>query len=284
MSIHATDYEVEDLGFFDVFTAEWFITSDRDVGRPRLEYFVGRIHQADLLLAPSMMVGIYGFQWGPDFYIPTHYHDVPQVTLVIGGELVFGNRVVGSGAGVYRPAGGAYNFKTGPRGATILEIRHTAKFRTAYKDRDVELVGPNAPVVIDDYTPPKPLPKSFFFDTYGTDFVQQNGFGFGDKSSGMPKELSRKIWFQQLVDGHATGGYDFLRADLEPRVKVPAHHQDVARTLYVMNGSVTVGQTRLDPGNGVYVPPNSVVDLAAGETGVDFVEFRSQPTWNTTWL
>lgn len=55
----------------------------------------------------------------PDFYVPTHYHDVDQFLLIVNGEFSMGSRTLRSGSGAFMPAGNAYNVTLGHAGGAF---------------------------------------------------------------------------------------------------------------------------------------------------------------------
>ena len=59
----------------------------------------------------------------PDVVVPHHSHNLPQVVLVLEGELRQGNRVIGPGCGYFTPVGSTYTVTSGPEGAKVLEFR-----------------------------------------------------------------------------------------------------------------------------------------------------------------
>ena len=73
-------------------------------------------------------------RYPPNTKVPRHSHDVPQVVMVLEGELRQGNRRLGPGAGYYTPAGGAYVVTAGADGAHVIEFRHNPMtFSTDWK-------------------------------------------------------------------------------------------------------------------------------------------------------
>ncbi len=62
-------------------------------------------------------------RYPPNSTIGLHRHDVPQIAVVIEGEVRQGNRVFKAGTGYYTPAGQAYTITAGPEGVHVIEFR-----------------------------------------------------------------------------------------------------------------------------------------------------------------
>jgi hypothetical protein len=73
-------------------------------------------------------------RYPPNTKVPRHSHDVPQVVMVLEGELRQGNRRLTAGCGYYSPADAAYVVSAGPEGAHVIEFRHSPMtFSTDWK-------------------------------------------------------------------------------------------------------------------------------------------------------
>ncbi len=59
----------------------------------------------------------------PGTRVPRHNHNLPQVALIIAGEMRQGRRVLGPGAGYFTPANQSYTFVAGPEGCRYVEFR-----------------------------------------------------------------------------------------------------------------------------------------------------------------
>lgn len=103
---------------------------------PHVEpYFAGRIETHDLVShkdTDGMRLSV--LRLAPGTVLPRHSHNVDYIEFVLEGEIHYGNRVVGPGGGVFRPAGAPYTYKVGPGGATILDIRAHSYYTTNWLD------------------------------------------------------------------------------------------------------------------------------------------------------
>ena len=62
-------------------------------------------------------------EYPPGAHIPAHFHDAPQVIIVLKGSVFQGKREITAGNGYYTPAGVRYAVTAGPEGASMVEVR-----------------------------------------------------------------------------------------------------------------------------------------------------------------
>ncbi|MCX4095677.1 cupin domain-containing protein [Nocardia sp. alder85J] len=80
-----------------------------------------------------------GVRYEPNSRVERHRHDVPQIVIVLEGEIRQGRRVFGPGSGYYTPADVPYKIVVGPDGARLVEFRATPlTFRTEWLDKNDE--------------------------------------------------------------------------------------------------------------------------------------------------
>jgi len=85
-------------------------------------------------------LSLLGVRYEPNKTIDRHKHDVPQIVLVLEGEIRQGRKVFGPGMGYYTPAGMPYKLVVGSQGARLVEFRPSPlTFRTDWLDT---VVGP----------------------------------------------------------------------------------------------------------------------------------------------
>lgn len=269
---------------FDAHASTWTATGDMDTGRPVWEYLAG-VKQGDVLIGVPDRFSVYGFAWPADYKAPTHFHDVDQIQLIVTGEAWMGSRRLRPGQGVFTPAGRAYNFSTGPAGCTMLEFRSQASFRTAYKERDVDMLGrpirfggvvdPDPTIKpqteIPEWTPPDSVGKPVFFDA---ETCEPTDDLLGDGT----------VRVQHLVAPSESTAYTLTGLDMKPASSIPSHSQSAHRVLFVLSGEVEADGAALRHGQGLYVPAGAELSCAAGPVGARFVEFRSCAEWTTTWV
>ena len=118
---------------------------DPDGPRPDfvVPYFEGRIETHDLVSQKAddgMRLSI--LRLAPGTVLPRHSHSVDYIEFVLEGEIHYGNRIVGPGGGVYRPAGAPYTYRVGPAGATIIDVRAHTYYSTTWLDDPKRVAGP----------------------------------------------------------------------------------------------------------------------------------------------
>ncbi|WP_133150521.1 cupin domain-containing protein [Frankia canadensis] len=80
-------------------------------------------------------LSLLGVRYAPNSEVARHKHDVPQIVLVLEGEIRQGRRVFGPGSGYYTPPNVPYKITVGPEGARLLEFRATPlTFQTLWLD------------------------------------------------------------------------------------------------------------------------------------------------------
>ena len=99
-----------------------------DMSRLPLVPVPERPHSIQALVNPVGAEGcsLLAVHYPPNMEVQRHRHDVPQIVLVLEGELRQGKHVLGPGAGYYTPAGMAYKLVAGSEGARLVEFRPTA--------------------------------------------------------------------------------------------------------------------------------------------------------------
>jgi quercetin dioxygenase-like cupin family protein len=278
---------------FDVHATTWTATGDMDTGRPVWEY-LAPVKQGDVLIGVPARPSVFGFAWPPDYRAPTHFHDVDQIQLVTAGETWMGNRCLRPGQGVFTPAGRSYNFLTGPAGSTIIEFRAGASFQTAYKARDVGLLGRPvrrggvvdteaampAPTSIPGWTAPDHPGKPVFFDAETSPILPDSP---GDTAA-LPPPVAAVVGFQHLLTPTSDAGFSLAGLTVKPGGAVPEHIQSVWRILYMLSGELVVEGASLRLGQGLYVPASAPLSFAAGGAGAHLVECRPATTWTTSWM
>jgi hypothetical protein len=76
-------------------------------------------------------------RYPPNMRVPRHRHSVPQISLVLEGDVRQGNRLIPAGCGYYTPANAPYGLRVGEAGAVIVEFRHDPMtFTTEWVDGD----------------------------------------------------------------------------------------------------------------------------------------------------
>ncbi len=85
-----------------------------------------------------------------NFPLPLHSHDVDCLYYVIAGSISLGTEDLGPGDGFFIKADTRYTYRTGPKGAEILEIRTAQAFNFVdhtknpdYFDNSLEVIADN---------------------------------------------------------------------------------------------------------------------------------------------
>lgn len=278
------------LRVFDAHDADWCCLLDerQNVAESltgREASYLSKIRRASLLAEPPDRLSLYGVAFDPDFYIPTHYHDVDQFLIVISGEFRMGKHRLRPGHGAFMPAGNPYNVTVGRAGGSFLEFRDVPAYRTAFSTQDAHLAGVGAPVEIPGWSRPESKKgKTVFFDSDTCQGFESAGFGPGDLETSVPAEIMVGARYQAL---HLlAAGYSMISVTTDRALDFPRHQQDADKIVYVLAGAMSLGteQAALRSGSGIFVPAMTPVQFSAGPAGVKYLEFRKQASWRTAWL
>lgn len=100
-------------------------------------FFGDRIAYQPLVVRPDDNgLSMIAYRFAPNTLLPRHWHDTPQIILVLEGELHLGNRVLGPGAGYFTEPEQVYSSKAGPEGCRIVEFRDATQFRTVFVENN----------------------------------------------------------------------------------------------------------------------------------------------------
>jgi hypothetical protein len=87
-----------------------------------------------------------------------------------------------------------------------------------------------------------------------------------------------------LVNQTDPNGFSLWVVKYLPNVETPHHTHDVAQTIFVLEGSVSLGNKMLGPGEGYFTPAGKPYAAKVGPEGCVFLEFRHSPlNFDTTW-
>jgi hypothetical protein len=64
---------------------------------------------------------------GSNYQLPRHSHTGDCLYYVVAGQVLLGNRTVGTGEGLFVPSDAPYSYTAGPDGAEVLEFRGTGR-------------------------------------------------------------------------------------------------------------------------------------------------------------
>lgn len=276
---------------FDIHDTDWVCLLDekdgaREVLDGRRDEYLSQISRAALLVDPPDCLSVWGVAFAPGFYIRTHYHDVDQFLLVIRGEFRMGSRTLRAGHGAFMPAGNPYNVHVGRAGGCFLEFREGAAYRTAFSAADAPSVGPGAPTEIPGWSRLEgKRRKTTFFDAETCPAIACPGLGPGDLGRAAPAALADALRYQSLhvIPGD---GYSMISVATDRALRLPRHHQDADRVIYVLSGEMQLGADGkpLRAGAGLSVPAWTPLEIATGPVGVKYLEYRKQSGWHTDWL
>ena len=88
-----------------------------------------------------------------------------------------------------------------------------------------------------------------------------------------------------LVNQTDPDGFSLWVVKYLPNVETPRHKHDVAQTIFILEGSVSLGNKTLGPGEGYFTPANAPYSAKVGPEGCLFLEFRHSPlTFSTDWV
>jgi mannose-6-phosphate isomerase-like protein (cupin superfamily) len=88
-----------------------------------------------------------------------------------------------------------------------------------------------------------------------------------------------------LVNHTDADGYSLQAVKYLPDAEVARHRHDVAQIAFVVEGSASLGNKFIGPGEGYYTPAFSPYKVKAGPEGVVMLEFRHSPlTFETQWV
>jgi quercetin dioxygenase-like cupin family protein len=80
-------------------------------------------------------------------------------------------------------------------------------------------------------------------------------------------------------DGVSLGVYAF-----PPNFSLPRHWHDCDQIVYVLEGSVSIGNRQLRPGEGYYTRAGATYSFTAGPRGARFMEFRPVTNFRTVFV
>lgn len=75
-------------------------------------------------------------------------------------------------------------------------------------------------------------------------------------------------------------GFSLVHCWFKPGYMLPRHTHDSDCVYYVIGGSLEFGTERLGPGDGFFLPADTVYAYTAGEDGVEVIEFRATESFD----
>ena len=87
---------------------------------------------------------------------------------------------------------------------------------------------------------------------------------------GRPGPGEPKVVFKTLLE-RAPGVLNMQRARYEPHHFEPPHSHAEDEVIYLLDGFLDLGKTRLDTGDAIYVPKDTRYSLRAGAAGAEFL-------------
>lgn len=79
---------------------------------------------------------LFEVNYGPNAHIAVHAHDEDEIMYVVGGEMIFGTRVLKPGSSIFIGGGAFYSFSTGAEGLRFLNFRPRADLTYHLKKTD----------------------------------------------------------------------------------------------------------------------------------------------------
>jgi quercetin dioxygenase-like cupin family protein len=101
----------------------------------------------------------------------------------------------------------------------------------------------------------------------------------------VPGEIASAEVLENMSDGeknshvgmHEMGNENSLQlfeVKLEPNTEIKVHSHDVEEIIYVVSGTMCLGNRKIGPGSSVYIDDSTFYGFASGEDGLHYLNFR----------